>query len=90
MQDRPFVMLGVNSDESKDEAKKAEWEEEITWRSWWDGSTEGPIHRAWDIEKLPAVIVIDHKGVIRYKNIFGRSLQNAVENLAKEATKAIK
>jgi hypothetical protein len=39
----------------------------MSWRSWWDGGTDGPIADRWAVEGWPAVFVIDHQGVVRYK-----------------------
>lgn len=68
MQDKPFVILGVNSDASKHALKKTMAEEKLTWRSWWDGgSTEGPIASKWNIQGWPTMYVVDHAGIIRHK-----------------------
>ena len=39
MEGKPFVLLGVNSDSDKGKLRKRMKEENITWRSWWDGAT---------------------------------------------------
>src|SRR5262245_47152775 len=66
--DKPFVLLGVNSDADRKELKKVLAKEKITWRSFWDGgSTSGPIATRWAVEAWPTLYVIDHKGVIRQK-----------------------
>ena len=83
--DKPFVLLGINSDKDKDELKKAMEKENITWRSWWDGgSTEGPIATRWNVNGWPTIYVLDDRGVIRYKNIHGTELDKAVDALLKE------
>ena len=48
-------------------------EENITWRSFWNGpdGTGGPISKAWNVRGWPTIYVIDHKGVIRAKNVRG-------------------
>ena len=43
--------------------------------------------RTWNIETWPAIFVLDHKGVIRYKDIKGSELHRAVEKLVSEAEK---
>ncbi len=35
-QEKRFVLLGINSDEDREELKKTLEKEQITWRSWWD------------------------------------------------------
>ena len=68
LQDKPFVILGINSDSDKEELKKALARENITWRSWWDGgSTKGPIASRWNIWGWPTMYLLDAKGKIRYK-----------------------
>jgi hypothetical protein len=83
--DKPFVLLGINSDRDKDELKKAMEKENITWRSWWDGgSTNGPIAKKWNVHGWPTIYVLDDKGIIRYKNVRGESMDKAVDALLKE------
>jgi hypothetical protein len=83
--DKPFVLLGINSDRDKKELKKAMEEENITWRSWWDGgSTNGPIAKKWNVHGWPTIYVLDDKGIIRYKNVRGESMDKAVDALLKE------
>jgi hypothetical protein len=68
--DKPFVILGVNSDQNRDALKKVLEEEKITWRSWFDGGkTGGPIATQWNVQGWPTLYVIDQKGVIRDKSI---------------------
>ena len=82
---KPFALLGVNSDKDREVLKDVMTEKEITWRSWWDGgTTRGPIATRWNIETWPAIYVIDHQGVIRYKNLKGPQLLKAVEQLLSE------
>jgi Thioredoxin-like len=67
--EKPFVLLGVNSDTDLDELKKTLEEEQITWRSFWNGKegTGGPISTEWNVHGWPTLYVIDHKGIIRHK-----------------------
>ncbi len=86
MADRPFVLLGVNSDEDLEQLKGRMAEESITWRSWRNGgSTRGPISSKWNVTGWPTIYVIDHKGVIRHKNLRGDALDEAIEELVAEA-----
>jgi hypothetical protein len=67
LQDKPFALLGVNSDTDREELKQAIKTERINWRSWWDGDTKGPIHKRWQVRGWPTLFLIDHNGVIRQK-----------------------
>lgn len=63
----PFALIGVNSDKDRDTLKKVIANENLTWRSFWNGgSTRGPISTAWGINGWPTIYVIDAKGVIRF------------------------
>jgi hypothetical protein len=59
----------------------------ITWRSWADGSTEGPIATAWGMQNWPSFYVIDGKGVIRFRVSTGQQLDEAVDKLLREMAK---
>lgn len=89
MKDRPFVLLGINSDSDRDKLKQVIAKEEITWRSWWDGgSTDGPIASRWNVMSWPTIYLIDHNGTIRYKGVRDEDLITAIELLVKEAEAA--
>ncbi|MBI2481623.1 MAG: hypothetical protein HYV60_24150 [Planctomycetia bacterium] len=86
--DKPFVLLGVNSDEDRAALKRTMLEEQITWRSWWDeGNIEGPIHTTWQIQERPAIHILDGKGVIRYKNILATEVDAVIDRLLAEPEK---
>ena|SRR5437868_5252333 len=83
--DKPFVLLGVNSDRDHDELKKVLEKEQITWRSWYDGgSTSGPIATRWNVHGWPTVYVLDADGVIRYRDVREKKLDEAVDTLLRE------
>jgi hypothetical protein len=85
MNGRPFALVGVNSDEKK-AVREAIEREKITWRTWWDGgSTGGPIASYYSVHAWPTIYVIDHQGIIRYKNVRGDDLVQAVEELLAKA-----
>jgi len=91
LENKPFALLGVNSDRDRDELKEVIKKEQITWRSWWDGgSTSGPIATKWNVTGWPTIYVLDHKGVIRYKNVRGESMDKAVDKLLKELEEEMK
>jgi thiol-disulfide isomerase/thioredoxin len=66
MEGRPFVLLGVNADQSEAELRAAEQKHRINWRSWWDGGN-GTIQRQWKVGVLPTLFLIDHEGIVRYR-----------------------
>ena len=86
---QPFVLIGINSD-GKPRMRKAMKENNITWRSFWDGgNTSGPIATAWGVRGWPTIYVVDDRGVIRYKNVRGKKMDEAVDTLLARATVAL-
>lgn len=88
LKDRPFVLLGVNSDKDRAALKSVSTEKGITWRSWFDGgSTNGPIASRWNVHGWPTIVVIDKAGVIRFKDLphyTPKPLNDAVDSLLAE------
>ena len=87
---KPFALIGVNSDRDKAKLKPRMEEENITWRSFWNGprGTSGPISKAWNVRSWPTIYVLDHKGVFRYKNVRGEKMDEAVDTLLAEMESA--
>jgi peroxiredoxin len=88
LEDKPFALVGVNSDADKDQLKKIVEDEHITWRSFWDGpeGVYGPISTKWNTG-WPTTYVIDAKGMIRFKNVRGEDMDRAVDRLLREMEK---
>jgi hypothetical protein len=85
LKDEPFALIGVNSDKNLDALQEVIKKEKITWRSFWNGgSTSGPISSAWNVRGWPTIYILDHKGVIRYKNVRGEAIDKAIDQLLKE------
>jgi len=85
---KPFALVGVNSDQNKEDLKAAMTREQITWRSFWDEATTGPISRKFKIHGWPTLYLIDHKGALRYKFVGSPGetvLDQAIVKLVKEA-----
>jgi hypothetical protein len=88
MNGRPFALIGVNTDGDRELVKKLNEQNAITWRSFFDGSTQGPITKAWGVRAFPTMIVIDHEGRIAHKDLRGDELDAAIEVLVKAAEAA--
>jgi peroxiredoxin len=82
--DKPFALLGVSSDANVGTLKKFLAAEEMTWKHFNDGGRSGPIHQQFGVRYWPNIYVLDAKGVIRHKDIRGKELEDAVEELLKE------
>jgi Thioredoxin-like len=85
LKNRPFAIVGVNSDSDKAALRETLVKENITWRSFFDGgSTSGPIAREWNVSGWPTIYVLDAEGRIRFKNVRGEQLEAAIEALLAE------
>lgn len=80
----PFAIVGVNSDPDREALRQVVKQKQLTWQSFWDGSTSGRIHRAWNVTSWPTTYLIDHQGVIRYKKFRGELLDQAIQELLAE------
>jgi hypothetical protein len=84
LEGKPFALIGVNSDDDREALKATLAGEGITWRSFWNGAAPTAPSRAWRVQVWPTLYVIDHKGVIRYKDVDGVALDQAVDTLLRE------
>jgi hypothetical protein len=88
LQNSPFALIGVNSDQKRDELKPVLEKEEITWRSFWNGgSTSGPISTAWKVHSWPTIYVLDAEGTIRARDVRGEAMDRVVDELLAELQK---
>jgi hypothetical protein len=90
--DKPFALVGVNSDTDPDKLKTVLKDENITWRSFTNGpdGTGGPISTAWEVRGWPTLYLIDHKGVVRQKYVGSpgdQVLDDAIDRLIAGAEK---
>ena len=86
LKDEPFALIGVNSDSDLDALRPRLEEENITWRSFWNGpkGTRGPISTRWGVESWPTIYVLDHEGRIRFKDLREGALDKAIDQLLAE------
>jgi hypothetical protein len=85
LKDKPFALIGVNSDRDREVIKQVCKDKNISWRSFWNGgSTSGPISTQWNVRGWPTIYVLDHKGVIRFKNTRGHAMDEAIATLLAE------
>ncbi len=72
--DKPFAILGVNSDGTDAAEGLAKYREEaktmgVTWRSFRDEGSTPKISDTWKVQGWPTLYFIDHEGVIRHKDV---------------------
>jgi thiol-disulfide isomerase/thioredoxin len=83
----PFALLSVNSDEDQDQARAIMARQQMTWPNWKTSGTSDPIARNWGVKSWPAIYVLDVNGIVRYMNVRGPQLENAVDTLLAEMAK---
>jgi hypothetical protein len=84
----PFALIGVNSDEDRDQLKDRLKKERVTWRSFWNGpkGPSGPISTTWNVRGWPTLYFIDHKGVIRARDVRDEAaMEKLIDGLIAEA-----
>lgn len=84
LKDKNFALIGINSDGDRSVVNKILKEQNITWRNAVEGSTQGPLPTKWNVTYWPTIYVIDEKGVIRYKDVREKQMDDAVDTLLKE------
>ena len=92
--DKPFALVGVNSDGTDTEEGLAKFREKVkeasmTWRSFRDESTDPKISATWRVQGWPTLYYIDHEGVIRHKDVREEAeMERVLEEMIAEAEKA--
>jgi hypothetical protein len=82
MKDKPFALIGVNSDDLE-RAKKAVIENELNWRSF-QNDPEGSktaISDTWMVRGWPTVVILDAEGNIHYRGHDGNEATRIAEEL---------
>ncbi|HQR43490.1 MAG TPA: TlpA disulfide reductase family protein [Gemmatales bacterium] len=85
LEGKPFALIGVNTDSDRDKVKTRSEKDQITWRSFYDKTTRGPICSEWQVNGFPTIYLIDHKGVIRHKSHGGPEMDAMIDKLVAEA-----
>lgn len=82
LKDKPFTLLGINSDSSRSALKKIIKDEEITWPNIYGGPPgENQIAKQWNVYGWPTIYILDHEGVIRHKGLRDEAMEKAVNEL---------
>jgi len=83
LKDSPFAFIGISVDDEKKAIEAFIKKMEMPWAQVHNGP-EGGIADKWNVQYFPTIYVIDAKGVIRFKDLRGKDLDEAVEKLLKE------
>jgi len=84
LKDRPFALISVSADDSVETLQKFLKAREMPWVHWFNGDLPTDLTEDWEVEGFPTIYVIDHKGVIRFKGVRGKEMDEAVDQLLKE------
>jgi thiol-disulfide isomerase/thioredoxin len=82
--DKPFALISVSADDEKKALEEFLTKEKMPWTHWWDNGGDSALLKQWNVRFFPTVYVIDQKGVIRYKHVRGKALEEAVAKLLAE------
>jgi hypothetical protein len=85
MEGRPFALLGVNCDRERETIQQASFTQQITWPNWWNGESASGFTALYGVKSFPTTVVLDAKGVVRYRGMPGPQMDAVVEKLVQEA-----
>jgi hypothetical protein len=86
MKDKPFALIGVNSDQTVERAKKAIAENNLNWRSFQNKGNGGEISKDWAVQGWPTVVILDAEMKIRYRGHSGEEATKIAEALVAKMT----
>lgn len=89
MEGKPFVFVSISADAKKETLTDFIKKTPMPWTHWYNGATGGIIED-WEVEYFPTIYVLDAKGIIRYKDVREKAMDEAVEKLVKEVEDAKK
>jgi len=84
--DKPFVLVGINTDKDIEKARDAVKKYNILWRSFWNGldGWKGNITYDWFVQGYPLYYVLDVEGRIHFKSRDYEGLEEMVAMLLSE------
>jgi thiol-disulfide isomerase/thioredoxin len=85
--DRPFVILGVNSDADREALRRFLASRKVNWPQILDGSTGGPNASTWGVGDWPTYFLVDGTGKVRSRNLVGADRERSIEELLREIEK---
>jgi peroxiredoxin len=80
-----FEILGISLDVREDDFKRYVEEQDISWPQVFDGNGwNSPVGRLYAVNSIPSTFLLDRNGAIRYRNLRGEQLRDAVRTLIEE------
>ena len=86
MSERPFALIGVNSDKNLAKARQIIKDKNLNWRSFQDNpeGAESKISTAWALKGWPTLVVIDENMRIKYRGHNGHDASEIAIKLVAE------
>ncbi|WP_439626391.1 TlpA family protein disulfide reductase [Gemmata sp.] len=84
LKDKPFAFISLSADDEKDTLVKFIEKEPMPWVHWWNGGAKGGPVADYKVQFFPTVYVLDEKGVIRFKHVREKAMDEAIDVLLKE------
>jgi peroxiredoxin len=82
---RGFEIIGVSLDRDETQFRNFIKENKMTWPEIYDGQAWGSsVGQLYAVNSIPATFLIDRQGKIRFKNVRGEQLRQAVQQLINE------
>ncbi len=80
-----FEIIGISLDNNRTDFENFLRDNKMTWPQLYEGSGWGSsVARSYAVNSIPATFLVDRKGNLRYKNLRGPKLREAVEALLAE------
>ena len=80
-----FEILGISMDMNEASFEAYVRQEGMSWPQVFDGKGwTTPVGRLYAVNSIPATFLIDRSGTIRYRDLRGEALREAVEELTEE------
>lgn len=83
LEKEPFVLISVSADNDQETLEKFLDKEPMPWVHWYSGP-KSKLMDDLNIRFFPTIFILDAEGVIRYRNLRGKDMDDAVDTLLEE------
>jgi len=82
LKDKPFALISVSGDDKVETLRTFLEKEKMPWTHWF--AERKGILKDWNIRYFPTIYILDHTGKIRFKDLRGEKMEEAVNQLLAE------
>ena len=86
LKDKPFKLISVSGDDKIETLRTFLEKEKMPWTHWF--AERKGILKDWNIRYFPTIYILDHTGKIRFKDLRGEKMEEAVNQLLAEMKEA--